>query len=134
MTYHQLRDVDAGIYSRQAEKWADFSRRVGGRGDDVQRHLDGLVDWSGPASETAKAEMGVLRGSLRDMTTELDKIPPVLTTLSDTIAGLQRTLQGAVDNAVAQGFQFHAVDDDGTVTARVPLPHGPADGAKKARR
>jgi hypothetical protein len=24
------------------------------RGDDMQRHLDALADWTGPASETAK--------------------------------------------------------------------------------
>lgn len=131
VTYHQLRDVDAGIYRRQAEKWSDFSRRASGRGDDVQRHLDSLADWIGPASESAKAELGLLRNRLRDMATELNKIPPVLTTLSDTIAGLQRTLHGAADDAVAQGFQFHAVGDDGTVIARAPLPHGPADGARK---
>jgi hypothetical protein len=48
----------------------------------VQRHHDGLADWSGTASEKAKLELGVLRASLHDMTAELGKIRRSLRRLS----------------------------------------------------
>ncbi|MCT2587626.1 alpha/beta hydrolase family protein [Actinophytocola gossypii] len=130
VTFNQLRDLDVGIYARQAEKWTTIARRAGERGDDVQRHLDALADWIGPASDNAKAELGVLRRSLRDMTDELDKIPPVVTTLHDTLSELQGSLRRTIDEATGKGFQFHSVGDDGTVTARAPLPDGSANGAK----
>lgn len=115
VNFFDLRDADPGVYARQADKWRNITQRTEERGNDVQRHLDGLADWTGPASEKAKLELGVLRASLHGMTAELAKIPPVLTTLHETIAGLQRQLVTIVQDAVGRGFRFSAIDEDGTV-------------------
>jgi hypothetical protein len=67
-------DIDPGVYARQADKWRNITQRTEERGRDVQRHLDGLADWTGPASEKAKLELGVLRASLHGMTAVEDAI------------------------------------------------------------
>lgn len=61
VNFHELREADPTVYSRQADKWRNITQRAEERGSDVQRHLDALADWTGPASENAKLEMGVLR-------------------------------------------------------------------------
>jgi hypothetical protein len=91
-----------GVYARQADKWKNLTQRTEERGNDVQRHLDGLADWTGPASEKAKLELSVLRASLHDMTAELGKIPPVLMTLHETLTGLQRQLVTTVRTLSAE--------------------------------
>jgi len=91
VTFFDLRDVDTAIYPRQADKWRNITQRVEERGNDVQRQMDALVNWSGPASDAAKLELGVLRTSLHDMTAELGKAPPVLTNLHDTGGTVSRS-------------------------------------------
>lgn len=135
VNFHELRDVDPAVYSRQADKWRNITQRVDERGNDVQRHLDALANWTGPASEKAKLEVGVLRRSLHDMTGELVKIPPVLTTLHDTLADLRRQVQAAVDDALRRGFKFHTIGADGTVSNPLaPLPPAQGDGRELAKQ
>jgi hypothetical protein len=99
----------------------------------LQRHLDGLADWTGPASDNAMLEMTVLRKSLHDMTAELAKVPPVLDTLHDAIARIQRRIAEVVDRAVASGFKFHTIDADGSVgNPLAPLPAGQGDARELA--
>lgn len=135
VNFHELREADPTVYSRQADKWRNITQRAEERGSDVQRHLDALADWTGPASENAKLEMGVLRKSLHDMTTELAKVPPVLESLHDTIARIQRRIADVVDRAVTRGFKFHTIEADGRVgNPLAPLPAGQGDARELAKQ
>lgn len=115
LTFPELRDAEPAVFTRAATKWQTLAQQVADRGNDLAKHITALDDWTGPASEAAKQDLGDQRKRLADAAQRLSEFPPILTRVGGSLTSLQSQLQSAM--ATAQNNSLLIEPDGRVVTA-----------------
>lgn len=116
VSFRQLREADAAAFDDIADNWARLAGQLAATAGDVKAALGELDGWRGDAADVARAHFDDVRAGYEKAAEYIERIPPKLRELSDTITETQRTVNGVVET-VESNYVLSIDPESGEVRA-----------------
>jgi pimeloyl-ACP methyl ester carboxylesterase len=106
VSFSDLRDADPGAYDDIADKWARLASQLSTTAGDIRTTSSALDGWRGDAADAARAHFEDVRSGYQISAEYIEKIPPALRDLSDTVTRAQTTVYGVIEAVDASHVLF----------------------------